>query len=521
MGLPLKLARAGLTLALLGGLLLACRPHPRSHTVVMAWEAFPLSLDPRMGNDQASERLLGLTHQGLLRRDARLRLIPDGCLAWRWEVPYTELAFDFPVPGKEPAGWFHFAPSRFLRAEDALWSVKALMDPAIHGAKASVFQSEIAAAWVAEGAPGLKTLRLKLKTADPGFPSNLIRGGLGLVPEGAQGDDPPGTGPYRIVSTVPEQSILLEARKDHPDIKGRPDPQDLELRLMPDAAARLLALRHGSIQLSMSNLPPDLAAAAGSGVEIRTVRGAGEEYVAFRCTDSVLKDARARRALSLALDRELLVRALRNGWARPAWDFFPPEAEAGVPDQSPSPDMVARRLEAERLLDEAGFPLKPDGRRFTLTLLITPELEARVKALAIQDAWRRIGVELRLQSKEFGALFADVVAGRFQVVSLRWVGVTDPAILRRIFHSDAVPPDGFNRGRFADAETDRLLDAADRAAPARRLELMKAAQIRLADLAPYAVLWWPDQIVATAPGVRTDLNGAGDFSAVWRDNRAP
>jgi len=495
---------------------LACRPNLRPHTVVMAWEAFPLSLDPRSGNDQASERLLGLTHQGLLRRDAQLHLVPDGCLAWRWEVPYTELVFDFPAPGMEPIGWFQFSPGRFLRAEDALWSVKALMDPAVRGAKASVFQSGIEAAWVAG-----TTLHLKLNAADSGFPANLIRGGLGLVPEGASGDDPPGTGPYRIASIVPEQRILLEARKDHPDIIGRPDPQDLELRLMPDAAARLLALRHGSVQLALSNLPLDLAAAAGPGVEVRTVRGAGEEYVAFRCTDPALKDARVRRALSLALDRDLMVRALRNGWARPGWAFFPPESEAGVQAPGPAPDMAARRAEAERLLDAAGFARRPGAPRISLTLLTTPELEARTKALAIQDQWRRIGVDLRLESKEFGALFADVLAGRFQVVSLRWVGVTDPAILRRIFHSRSVPPGGFNRGRFADSETDRLLDEADAAGPARRLELLKATQARIAEEAPYAVLWWPDQVVVAAPGVRVDLNGAGDFSAVWRDNRTP
>lgn len=508
---PWKAARIAAAL-----FLSACHPSSRPGTVVMAWEAFPLSLDPRTGNDQASERLLGLTHQGLLRRDAGLHLVPDGCLAWRWTAPYTGLAFDFPPPGQEPPGWFRFPSGRFLHAEDALWSVKALMDPAVKGAKASVFQAEIGAAWV-EGA----TLRVKLNAPDPGFPSNLIRSGLGLVAAGTQGDDPPGTGPYRIVSMVPEQRILLEARKDHPDFAGRPDPQDLDLRLMPDAAARLLALRHGTVQLALSNLPPDLAAAAGKGVEVRTVRGAGEEYVAFQCADPALKDARVRRALSLALDRDLMVRALRNGWGRPAWCFLPPESDAGVAEAGPGGAIATRRRDAARLLDEAGFPGNGRRPRLTLTLLTTPELEARAKALAIQDQWRRIGVELRLETKEFGALFADVLAGRFQVVSLRWVGVTDPAILRRIFHSDSVPPGGFNRGRFADAETDRLLDAADRADPAQRQALLRTAQLRLADQAPYAVLWWPDQIAAAAPGVRVDLNGAGDFSAVWRDNRAP
>lgn len=475
----------------------------------MAWEAFPLSLDPRVGNDQASERLLALTHQGLLRRDAELRLVPDGCLAWRWVAPYTELAFDFPATGHEPASWFRFPDGRFLRAEDALWSVKALMDRSVRGAKASVFQAGIASAWV-EGA----VLHVKLNAPDPGFPSNLIRGGLGLVPEGATGDDPPGTGPYRILSRNPEQEILLQAQAEHPDFQGRGEPQDLDLRLMPDATARLLALRHGSVQLALSNLPPDLAAAAGPSVTIRTVRGASEEYVAFRCTDPALKDARVRKALSLALDRELMVRTLRNGWARPAWRFFPSRTE----DASPLPNIATRRKEAVRLLDEAGF----NGRsRLTLTLLTTPEVEARAKALAIQDQWRKIGVDLRLETKEFGALFSDVVAGRFQVVSLRWTGVTDPAILRRIFHSASLPPTGFNRGRFQDPETDRLLDAADRADPATRQALLDQAQDRIADQAPYAMLWWPDQIIASAPGVQVDLNGAGDFSAVWRDNRTP
>ncbi len=489
--------------------LLACRPHPRPHTVVMAWEAFPLSFDPRMGNDQASERLVALTHQGLLRRDADLRLVPDGCLAWRWVAPYTDLAFDFPKPRQEPPAWFRFPSGRFLRAEDALWSVKSLMDPSVHGAKASVFQAKIASAWL-EGT----TLRLRLTAADPGFPSNLIRGGMALVPDGARGDGPPGTGPYRILSRVPEQEILLEARRDHPDFKDRGEPQNLDLRLMPDATARLLALRHGSVQLALSNVPPDLAAAAGPGVVIRTVRGASKEYVAFRCTDPALKDARVRKALSLALDRELMVRTLRKGWARPAWRFFPPRTG----EATPLPDLVTRRAEAGRLLDEAGFTGHP---RLTLTLLTTPEVEARTKALAIQDQWRKIGVEVRLETKEFGALFSDVVAGRFQVVSLRWTGVTDPAILRRIFHSSSVPPAGFNRGRYSDPDTDRLLEAADSVAPAARATLLDQAQDRIADQAPYAMLWWPDQIIASAPGVQVDLNGAGDFSAVWRDNQAP
>ncbi len=90
-------------------------------------------------------------------------------------------------------------------------------------------------------------------------------------------------------------------------------------------------------------------------------------------------------------------------------------------------------------------------------------------------------------------------------------------MLYRVFHSTMTPPRGFNRGRYADPETDRLLDAARAAAdPAQRNRLLRQAQARVAEQAPYAFLFWPDQVAVLAPGLAVDLNGAGDFSGIWR-----
>lgn len=498
-------------LCLLGLALLGCRPAPRPHTVVMAWESFPLSLDPRLGSDQASGRLLSLTHQGLLRRNARLELVPDACLSWRWTKPYTELAFEFPAPEAAP----RFPSGRALGPEDARDSLEALRDPQLSSPKASLFKAEIASMAV-EG----RTLRVALTGPDPGFAANLCRGVLGIAPAGARGAGLPGTGPYELLNVVAEQRILLRARPQHPDFAGHAHPQDLELRLMPDAATRLLALRHGSAQLALSNLPPDLLG-PDPRYTLTRVPGANQEYLAFRCVHPILGDARVRWALSLALDRALLLKALRGGQAREAWSFYPPEHPAGLDAAKAlgiTSDMDARRREAEALLDAAGFPRKADGLRFTLKLSASLDLEARMKALAIQDQWKRIGVGLELRTEEFGALLTEVMAGRFEVVSLRWVGVPDPEMLYRTFHSSMGPPAGFNRGGFRDAETDRLLEAARQATdPAARLELLKQAQLRLVTQAPYAMLWWPDQVAVAAPGVHLDLNGLGDFSAVWRD----
>jgi len=502
--------------------LAACRPVPRPDTVVMAWESFPLSLDPRFGPDQASQRLLALTHQGLLRKDRDLALVPDACLAWRWDEPFTVLSFDFPAPAAVASlgrPWPRFDDGRPLRAADALDTLRALSDPALSSPKAGPFKGEIAAMEVRqEGA--IERLVIRLKAPNPGFASNLNRAVLGIAPAGMRGPRLPGTGPYRITEVVPEQRIVLEAKPGHPDLaahEGR--PQNLELRLLPDATTRLLALRHGAVQASLNNLPADLLRPSAR-MTVRHFPGANLEYVAFKCEHPILGDARVRLALSLAIDRGAMVKGLRGGLAREAWGFYPPEVPWGVDARAAlgvAPDMAANLARANRLLDEAGRGRGVDGLRFRLTLSSTPEVEARMKALALQSMWRGLGVEVTVATREFGTLLSEVIEGKFEIVSLRWVGVSDPEMLFETFHSSKAPKKGFNRGRFKDAEVDRLLEAARTAKdlPARHARL-REAQLRIVEQAPYAFLWWPDQVAALAPGLDLDLNGVGDYSGVWR-----
>src|SRR5438093_1437655 len=58
------------------------------------------------------------------------------------------------------------------------------------------------------------------------------------------------------------------------------------------------------------------------------------------------------------------------------------------------------------------------------------------------------------------ARLADVLKGAFQLYTLQWVGVSDPDILRRVFHSSQVPPAGFNRGYYSNPKVDQLIDQA-------------------------------------------------------------
>ena len=90
--------------------------------------------------------------------------------------------------------------------------------------------------------------------------------------------------------------------------------------------------------------------------------------------------------------------------------------------------------------------------------------------------------------------------------TLQWVGVSDPDMLRRVFHSAQVPPAGWNRGFFADPEVDALIDRASRSVDrASAAALYSDAQRRIAAAVPYISLWHKTNVVVTQPDIRPGL----------------
>ena len=134
----------------------------------------------------------------------------------------------------------------------------------------------------------------------------------------------------------------------------------------------------------------------------------------------------------------------------------------------------------------------------------------------IQQNLRDVGIDLDLRTYEFATLYADILKGNFQMYTLQWAGgaAADPDILRRVFHSQQVPPAGFNRGHLKDELLDRLLDEATLATTVeQRRALYGRVQQRVAELAPYISLWYETNIAIADPQIRgVHLTPQGDFS---------
>jgi peptide/nickel transport system substrate-binding protein len=123
-----------------------------------------------------------------------------------------------------------------------------------------------------------------------------------------------------------------------------------------------------------------------------------------------------------------------------------------------------------------------------------------------------------VRSYEFATMFADVLAGNFQLMSLIWSGgaMLDPDILRRVFHSKQVPPVGFNRGHYSNPDVDRLLEVAARSVDEEeRKRYYGEAQKILAWEAPYIPIWHRTNVIVSQRGLAgLHINPIGDFAAL-------
>ena len=118
-------------------------------------------------------------------------------------------------------------------------------------------------------------------------------------------------------------------------------------------------------------------------------------------------------------------------------------------------------------------------------------------------------------------LMSDVVRGNVQLYTLQYVGVTDPDMLRRAFHSSQVPPVGFNRGHYANPQVDALITEATQSLDDdTRRDLYREIQRLVADDVPYVSLWAKTNVaVSRASLAGITLSPIADFAFLRRVHR--
>ncbi len=483
------------TLACAVALATACRAQPPAdrHRLVVGLTSGPTSLDPRFGLDDVAQKVHQLLYDSLLVLDDQLRL--QGLLAESYDNPLPTVY----VVRLKRGILFH--DGHELTAADVVHTFRSMLDPGLGSPRRGGLRPLSAV-----DALDRYTVQFRLSEPYTSFPINLL---LPIVPAGAGAElrqAPNGTGPYRFVSEVSDDRIDLRAFDRY--WQGAPRNTGLLLKVVPDEVMRALEIRHGTMDIIVNDVSPDIYDQLRDDPDIQATTRAGVDcqYLGVNLRDGVLGDRRVRQAIAHGIDRGAIVTYLRRGLAAPASGLLPPLSWAFEPDV-PAYDYDPGRARA--LLDEAGYP-DPDGDgpavRLAVSLKISNSEFNRLQSSVIQEQLRAIGIAVDVRSYEFATLFADVLAGNFQLYTLQWTAaaLADPDILRRVFHSSQVPPAGFNRGHYRNPVLDGILD---RAAASRddqdRRRLYSAAQRILAVDLPYITIWTKTNFAIA----RRDLTG--------------
>jgi len=491
-------------------LLSACsRPLPASEAnyLVVAQRTSPNSLDPRLATDEATARIGQLVFSALLSIGDDLQ--PQPQVAERLETPDALHYVAYLRHG------VRFHDGHVLTARDVVYTYAMFLDPAYVSPYKGAF-----AALRSVRAIDDSTVEFTLKEPFGAFPMQLVP--IPIVPEGRSDEmkvHPMGTGPYRFVRYAVDDQLVLAAFDGY--FEGAPANRGLILKVIPDDTMRGLELRKKSVDVTINDMSPDIVHGLEERGDVVVERAPGLDfsYIGVNMQDPVLKDRRVRYAIGYAINRDAIIKYLRRDLARPAVGLVPPSGWAFEPDVFTFTYDPAR---ARALLDEAGYadPDGPNGPlpRLSLTLKIGTSEETRLQGTVIQQDLAKVGIALDVQSYETATLFADLVRGDFQLSNPQWVGgaVLDPDILRRVFHSTQVPPDGFNRGRYSNPEVDRLLDIATQAVSmADRKKYYSAVQKLIAEDAPYIPIWNRVNYIMAQPSLSgLHLNPISDFIAL-------
>ncbi|MFI6938492.1 ABC transporter substrate-binding protein [Streptomyces sp. NPDC050418] len=293
-----------------------------------------------------------------------------------------------------------------VTAEDVVFSFERVLDPENASLMAQFVPFIDTVKAIDAG-----TVEFKLKHSFALFPSRISV--VRIVPKKIAGKDakafdakPVGSGPYRFVSAVREDKIVMEAY----DKYNGPQPaktKKMVWRLMADPSARVSALQSGRVQ-AIEDVPYIDIKGISSKHKVESVQSFGLLFLMFNCKDKRFADKRVRQALHYALDTEKIIKTALLGNAEPAMGYVP----ATHPDYHKASTVYGHDVaKAKKLLAEAG------AQKLSFTLLLTDTGWVKDIAPLIKESWAAVGVDATLDIAQSPAQYAKVDKGDFDALA--------------------------------------------------------------------------------------------------------
>ena len=306
-------------------------------------------------------------------------------------------------------------------------------------------------------------------------------------------------GPFMITEWTPSERIVLTK---NPNYVGGWDSskivsESITLLLLEDSSASFAAYNSGEAQL-IKDVPTDeipslTKAEDGGDFYVDTILGT--YYVSLNLKRDAFKDAKVRRALSLAIDRDYVANTIMQGTYSTADSIVGP----GIVDENGyfhdngnapyiSADYEANLAEAKKLLADAGYP---NGEGYPTLEYSTNDAGYHVPlAEYLQQAWSDLGITLTINKMEWSSFTAARRAGEYDVARNGWVmDYNDPSNMIELFTTT----NGNNDGKYSNPEFDAAVEAskvADKSVHFQKLH--EAEDILMEDAACIPVAYYND-----------------------------
>lgn len=306
-------------------------------------------------------------------------------------------------------------------------------------------------------------------------------------------------GPYMITDWTPSERIVLTK---NPNYVGGWDnskivSDTITLLLLEDSSASYAAYNSGEAVL-IKDVPTDeipslTKAEDGGDFYVDTILGT--YYVSLNLQRDAFKDAKVRKALSLAIDRDYVANTIMQGTYSAADSIVGP----GIVDESGyfhdngnapyiSADYEANLAEAKKLLEEAGYP---NGEGYPTIEYSTNDAGYHVPlAEYLQQAWGDLGITLTINKMEWSSFTPARRAGEYDVARNGWVmDYNDPSNMLDLFCSG----NGNNDGKYSNPDFDAAIDASKVADSAEHFaQLHKAEDILMEDMGCLPIAYYND-----------------------------
>ena len=452
----------------------------------------PDTLDPHRSSRAVAVRAFRTIFDSLVVQEADNSIQP--WLATKWTVSDDGKSYTFEL--REDVTFHDGTP---FNAEAVRYNFDRILDPATKALNSRALLKPYESAEVLDE----YTVKLNLSTPSSSFLSNLSQAMLGIVsPTAAEkygdqfGKNPVGTGPFKFVSWTENADIKVEKNVDYAwgpsyvENQGQPYLDKLTFKIVPEEATRVGSVQSGQV-LAAETVPPQNIVSLENDpkTQLLKVNTLGLPYTLFfNQRRKPWKDVNVRKAVMLAVDVDTIVKTLYMGTYERSWSPLTPGI-LGY-DESLENSWEYDPDTANKLLDEAGYSMGPDGirekngKKLTLNYVDgSPNREKRNDiAVIVQQQLKEVGIAVEINvTPDFMTVIYENsdydLYGNSQVNS-------DPNALREIYHT----PDGSRVleslvGGY-DPKLDELLEqGTGESDPAKREEIYKEAQQIIIDKA--------------------------------------